>query len=49
VLVEAARELAADPEAARAAGKAARAVAQDRYGLGRFLADWDRLLEEVAR
>jgi hypothetical protein len=46
-LVEAARELVADPEAARVAGKAARAAALDRYGLGRFLADWDRLLEEV--
>jgi hypothetical protein len=48
VLVDAARELAADPEAARAAGKAARAAALDRYGLERFLADWDRLLEEVS-
>jgi Glycosyl transferases group 1 len=48
-LVEAARQLAADPEAARVAGKAARAAALDRYGLGRFLADWDRLLEEVVR
>jgi glycosyltransferase involved in cell wall biosynthesis len=48
-LVEAARALAADPEAARVAGKAARAAALDRYGLGRFLADWDRLLEEVVR
>jgi hypothetical protein len=48
-LVEAARELAADPEAARAAGKAARAWVTHRYGLGRFLANWDRLLEEVAR
>jgi hypothetical protein len=49
VLIEAARALAADPEAARVAGKAARAAAVDRYGLGRFLADWDRLLEEVVR
>jgi hypothetical protein len=48
-LVEVARALAADPEAARVAGKAARAAAVDRYGLGRFLADWDRLLEEVVR
>jgi hypothetical protein len=38
-----------DLEAARAAGKAARAHALDRYGLGRFLGDWDRLLEEVTR
>ncbi|HVD14622.1 MAG TPA: glycosyltransferase [Actinomycetota bacterium] len=49
VLMEAARELAADPEAARVAGKAARAAVLNRYGLGRFLADWDRLLEEVVR
>jgi Glycosyl transferases group 1 len=48
-LVEAARQFAADPEAARVAGKAARAAALDRYGLGRFLADWDRLLEAVVR
>jgi glycosyltransferase involved in cell wall biosynthesis len=39
----------ADAEAARASGKAARAFALERYGLGRFLADWDRLLEEVTR
>jgi hypothetical protein len=49
VLIEAARALVADPEAARVAGKAARAAAVDRYGLSRFLADWDRLLEEVVR
>ncbi len=48
-LVAAARELVADPEAARFAGKAARAWVTHRYGLARFLADWDRLLEEVAR
>jgi hypothetical protein len=28
-------------------GKAARAAATARYGLERFLADWDRLLDEV--
>ncbi|MGY1805955.1 glycosyltransferase [Blastococcus sp. SYSU D00669] len=38
-----------DEDAARLAGKAARAAALDRYGLPRFLADWDRLLEEVTR
>jgi len=42
------RELVADPELARERGRAARAAALDRYGLERFLADWDRLLEEVA-
>jgi hypothetical protein len=38
-----------DIEAARLAGKAARAHAIERYGLERFLRDWDRLLEEVTR
>jgi hypothetical protein len=38
-----------DLEAARLAGKAARASALDRYGLSRFLGDWDRLLQEVTR
>ncbi|MEU2019865.1 glycosyltransferase, partial [Micromonospora sediminicola] len=46
VLVDAARGLLDDPAAARRAGAAARAAARDRYGLERFLADWDRLLEE---
>jgi glycosyl transferase family 1 len=47
VLADAARRLLADPEQARVMGKAARAAAQARYGLERFLDDWDRLLEEV--
>jgi glycosyltransferase involved in cell wall biosynthesis len=45
------RELAAliaDPQEARRRGCAARATALARYGLDRFLADWDRLLEEVS-
>jgi hypothetical protein len=33
-----------DPAEAEAAGQAARAAATSRYGLGRFLADWDELL-----
>jgi glycosyltransferase involved in cell wall biosynthesis len=45
-LVEAARWLLDDPEAARRLGDRARQVALNRYGLDRFLADWDRLLEE---
>ena len=49
VLVDAARRLVADPEEARAMGKAARAAALGRYGLDRFLADWDALIEEVTR
>ena len=47
VLADAARRLVGDPEQARLMGKAARAAATARYGLGRFLADWDALLEEV--
>jgi hypothetical protein len=38
-----------DHEAAEAAGMAARTAALGRFGLGRFLDDWDRLLKEVAR
>ncbi len=48
VLVAAARAFLADPDAARAAGRAARAHALAHHGLERFLTDWDRLLEEVA-
>jgi hypothetical protein len=43
------REFMQDEDAARLAGKAARAAALGRYGLPRFLADWDGLLEEVTR
>jgi glycosyltransferase involved in cell wall biosynthesis len=43
------REYLSDPDAARLAGKAARAAALERYGLARFLGDWDALLEEVTR
>jgi hypothetical protein len=43
------REFLHDEDAARLAGKAARAAALERYGLARFLADWDRLLGEVTR
>jgi Glycosyl transferases group 1 len=48
-LAAGARELLAEPEAARLAGKAARAVALQRFGLDRFLSDWDRLLDYTAR
>jgi hypothetical protein len=48
-LWDAVREFLRDEDAARLAGKAARAAALERYGLGRFLRDWDRLLEEVTR
>jgi len=48
-LAEAMRAYVADPARAREAGLAARAAALERYGLHRFLAGWDVLLEEVAR
>jgi glycosyltransferase involved in cell wall biosynthesis len=48
-LWDAVRTYLADEDAARLAGKAARAAALERYGLARFLRDWDRLLEEVTR
>jgi glycosyltransferase involved in cell wall biosynthesis len=47
VLAAAARTFIHDPERARAAGDAGRAHALSRYGLHRFLADWDDLLTEV--
>ncbi|WP_043628298.1 glycosyltransferase [Nonomuraea candida] len=47
VLADALHDFARDPERASQAGKAARAAALSRYGLGRFLADWDHLLSEV--
>jgi glycosyltransferase involved in cell wall biosynthesis len=49
LLLAAARDYLADPGLAAAAGAHARAAALPRYGLERFLADWDRLLEEVTR
>jgi glycosyltransferase involved in cell wall biosynthesis len=47
VLAAAARRFLHDPEAARDAGFAARTYALERFGLERFLADWDDLLSEV--
>jgi glycosyltransferase involved in cell wall biosynthesis len=48
-LATALRDFLHDEDAARLAGKAARAAALERYGLPRFLRDWDALLEEVTR
>ncbi|NLU78749.1 glycosyltransferase family 4 protein [Micromonospora sp. HNM0581] len=45
-LLEAAARFVADPLRARTAGVEARTAAAERYGLDRFLTDWDRLLEE---
>lgn len=47
-LVAGLRRLLADPAEARERGTAAREAALARYGLARFLTDWDRLLTEVA-
>jgi hypothetical protein len=47
-LVEAAQWLIDEPDHARRLGARARQVALARFGLDRFLADWDRLLEEEA-
>ncbi len=47
-LVEAAHAYVRDPELALRHGEAARAAALARYGLERFLADWDTTLADVA-
>jgi len=46
-LVDALRELLHDPERAKALGLRARAHARERYGLERFLRDWDSAFEET--
>jgi glycosyltransferase involved in cell wall biosynthesis len=47
VLADSARWLLSDPEEATAMGKRARAEVLGRYGLDRFLRDWDACLQEV--
>ena len=47
-LGEAVRGFLHEPDRAREAGVAARRHALERFGLARFLADWDDVLEEVA-
>jgi glycosyltransferase involved in cell wall biosynthesis len=49
VLRTAIRRFLNDPGEAAEIGRAARKAALDRYGLWRFLDDWDRLLWEVTR
>jgi hypothetical protein len=49
VLTGAVRRFLADPDEAAQAGRVARRAALARYGLDRFLHDWDRLLKEVIR
>ena len=46
-LVAALARLHAEPDVARAMGRAARAYAYERYNLDRFLSDWDDLFAEV--
>jgi hypothetical protein len=49
VLHAAVRDLAADPDRARGTGQRARAAALARYGLPRFLDDWELMIKEVKR
>ena len=46
-LVESLKVLLDDPDRCKELGRNARAYARERYGLERFLADWDRLLMEI--
>ncbi len=46
-LVDASRDLLNDLDRCVEMGERARAFARERFGLERFLADWDRLLEEI--
>ncbi|MBA2446350.1 MAG: glycosyltransferase family 4 protein [Nocardioidaceae bacterium] len=46
-LVDAVAMFIEEPERASAMGQASRMVALDRYGLARFLTDWDALLSEA--
>ncbi len=47
VLADAMRRMIDDPEEATERGNAARTAVLERYGLDRFLADWDDVLQEV--
>jgi glycosyltransferase involved in cell wall biosynthesis len=46
-LLDGVRRLVADPELAASVGEAGRRHVLVHYGLGRFLADWDRVLDRV--
>lgn len=48
-LVDVMRQLIAEPELARRWGQAARRTAQERFGIGRFIADWQRVFAHAAR
>jgi glycosyltransferase involved in cell wall biosynthesis len=47
VLTGAMRRMVDDPDESAERGRAARAAVLERYGLDRFLADWDDVLKEV--
>ena len=47
-LVPVMRQLIADPELARRWGEGARRTAEERFGIDRFIADWQRVLARVA-
>ncbi|THA71177.1 glycosyltransferase [Streptomyces sp. A0958] len=49
VLTDALRHFVADPAHAEHTGRRAREAARARYGVQRFLDDWDRLMKEVTR
>ena len=46
-LIESLEELLEDPQRCRTLGQNAREYARARYGLERFLGDWDRLFKEI--
>jgi glycosyltransferase involved in cell wall biosynthesis len=48
-LIETIQMLIKNPEVARSLGEAARAHALEHFGLSRFLADWDEVLEDCRR
>jgi len=48
-LVDAARRLLADPAEAAAMGACARHDARERFAIGRFVADWQRVFDDVVR
>ena len=48
-LIERMRYLLANPEEARRIGEAGRRTVQERFGLGRFVADWEAAFEEALK
>ncbi len=47
VLADTMRQLIEEPELARQWGEAGRRTALERFGMGRFVADWNRVLDEL--